>query len=302
MDFYALGKKHAFEKYALSASDLPKIFKATKPYIAKIRRGESLLQGPNVALRHPNVIQIPKGSGLTGKRSAWRAAYLKRLNNPAVKVSPHPRTVRYKINDLEFRIRSAKDNIDYAKEFPNSARAVRRGEAAQKELSTLQKELQKLETKSRNELNTVQNELLKETMYGIPKLPPKMERWNSALTRLHELDESRYLQQIVRKNPELLKDPRAFSKLLEQKYHGLQHTRPAVLLREHNRLATLPAKQKEILTPYTREHIRSPTELKVFDQLGVPFGEGQRLSRHAIRRLEPIFKKKWRNQMKLDDL
>ena len=64
----------------------------------------------------------------------------------------------------------------------------------------------------------------------------------------------------------------------------LGHRSPDVLYREHNRLATMPPGHEQ-LQKYMQYHRGVREAPFLFDQFGLHYGQGPRLSRHARRRL-----------------
>lgn len=98
----------------------------------------------------------------------------------------------------------------------------------------------------------------------IPARPPSDQRQMlEAVVKGHELDET-----LVR--PALSFKP-------------FGHNSPDVLLREHNRLATLPTANSAV-RDYMRD-LRKNTESPVLAQYGIDFGKSERLSRHARKRI-----------------
>lgn len=114
------------------------------------------------------------------------------------------------------------------------------------------------------------------TMPGSPiQLPehtaPKDHKMVNAIMEGHEFDEAK-----VKSSPGVLQ---------------FGHRSPDVILREHNRVATLP-KEHEGAREYMKG-IRDQREGKVLQEHGIEYGkEGTRLSRHARRHLTEIMSRK----------
>jgi len=64
------------------------------------------------------------------------------------------------------------------------------------------------------------------------------------------------------------------------------HRSPEVLLREHNRVATLPAEYAPVRQ--YMQNVRAPAEAPALQNVGIQYGQGPRVSRHARRHLTDI--------------
>jgi hypothetical protein len=118
----------------------------------------------------------------------------------------------------------------------------------------------------------------KETIKDIQAMSPKERLMREALARGHELDEVLLGQ-----------GGRLGSSTFRQAYG---HSDPRVLLREHNRLTTLPASRKRVKRVEV-DRRASSGEAQMLEQAipGFRFGESPRLSRHAQRRLAPLLER-----------
>lgn len=105
-------------------------------------------------------------------------------------------------------------------------------------------------------------------------LNPDQHKMLQSMTRGHELDE-------------LTVDPNLT-------FRNLGHNSPEVILREHNRLATLPegyAPVKQVLQDF-RKDLETPR----LNQFGIDYGNSERLSRHARKRITELMHKDLENR------
>lgn len=109
-----------------------------------------------------------------------------------------------------------------------------------------------------------------------PPRPPANQRMMlDAVMKGHELDES-------------LAKPRIAFKMFG-------HNSPDVILREHNRLATLPAEHAPV-RDYIRQ-FRAQHESPVLSQYGIDLGKSDRLSRHARKRITEHLERRAKMQL-----
>lgn len=81
-----------------------------------------------------------------------------------------------------------------------------------------------------------------------------------------------------------------------QGFSQMGHRNPKVILREHNKVTTLPPEHAAVRG--VMQGVRqSAGESAVLKRIGINYGEGQRLSRHAIRRLSDAIDRKATKEM-----
>jgi len=111
---------------------------------------------------------------------------------------------------------------------------------------------------------------------GAKKMPGEAKKATEAIMRAHEMDE-------MAQSAKAAKNPLFAAKMT--------HAHPDVLLREHNRVVTLPENIREPVSAL-HGHVRQFLEQPVFEQAtrgvggeGLQLAQGQRLSRHARRHI-----------------
>ena len=98
---------------------------------------------------------------------------------------------------------------------------------------------------------------------GMPVIPADQQKMFNAVAKGHELDELS-----VRPSPGAL---------------AYGHMSPDVVLREHNRIVTLPPGNEQVAAAF--RYARIPHEGAEFMPQGMRYGQGDRLSRHARKRI-----------------
>lgn len=106
--------------------------------------------------------------------------------------------------------------------------------------------------------------------YNVPVLNPSQMKMYNAVRIGHELDELK-----VRPSHVSMFD---------------NHLSPDVIFREHNRVVTLPKGYEGV--GVARKAIRGPENRSYFRPFGLEYGKGQRLSRHARKRMVESLERK----------